>query len=148
MNSPLEKIELYDSGKEAIVLEKECQKIHFQLYGSAAPKDIVNRYIDAQKKILPDQSDRLPPLVLKIVNGNYDIEAIEFYWRIRNFSPILQQKTAVLLFLTESQGQYVNYFYQFKPGVVNALGELSFLFFRSAYLFIKGFFLSGWLKLV
>ena len=133
---------------EAEVLEQECHMIHFQLFGFNAPNEIVKRYIDAQKKMFADQTERLPLIVLKIIKGNFDIEAIEFYWRLRKLSPILQQKLSVLLFLVESQGQYVESFYQFESGITKAFCELTYYFFRSIYLFLKGFILSAWLKLV
>ena len=134
--------------RESDLLKLECLVMHRQLFKSNAPNEIITRYIDAQKVIFTTEADRLPDYMLKIIKSNLDIEALEFYWRLRNFSPILQRKISILLFLVESQGQYSNYFYQFKSGRIRAFLELFFFMIRSIYLLTKGCFLSGWLKIV
>ncbi len=77
--------------------------------------------------------------IRKIIDHKLDVEAIEFFLRIRDRENILTQKIHALIYLIEVKKDFYDEFYVEKDFLLKGLFTLIYFTLRSIYKFFKGF---------
>jgi len=120
-----------------LFLADEVFYFYEELFSVPAPKVIVDRYIEANLKLLPERSIEVRKLVLKRV----DIEAVEMAWRRENPKNILTRKLHILVYLAESIPENFPLFFNQEKRWLYAVLLLARRTFCSVGKLLKGKFL-------
>jgi hypothetical protein len=119
-------------------LATEADYIHRMLFGSAAPADVIARYISAHDYYCA--ADRENQALLRITRHKLDLEAIEFASR-KATSPFTR-KIHIVLFLIEVKSEYQKSLLNERAiHPFSAFFSLSLATIRSAFKLIKGKYL-------
>ena len=102
-------------------------------------------YALALKKMTNSDFERKIGLIVK---KNYDVEALEFYLRIKDRSNDLTKRLNVFLYLIETDKSFYEEFVNPKSNFLRGFVILAYFTLRSIYLFFKGKFIHGKLELV
>jgi hypothetical protein len=77
----------------------------------------------------------------KIIHKKLDVEAIEFFLRLRNRNNILTQKMHALIYLIEVKKDFYEDFYLEKDSFFKGFSNLASFAMRSIYKLVKEFLL-------
>ena len=106
------------------------------------PLEVKNQYLDFSNTLLSDDSsDNLKVNIQKIIEYKLDVEAIEYYLRIKFQNNILSKKIHALLYLVEVRGEFFDDFHVKKNSFVTGFFALASYTLRSLYKFFKGMML-------
>lgn len=122
-------------------LLEEADFIHRRLFRAAAPPEVCRQYAAAHEHVLRHESAARAVDLGKILQGNLNVEAVEFYLRMRYGENRLTQKLQILNYLVEIRPQYWSLFANQREGFVLALLSLCWAACRSMALFAQGGFL-------
>lgn len=122
-------------------LNKEIEYINSSLFDGGLSPDIVSNYLDAQSYVFCSPlSSEQENLIIKIVTNKLDIEAIEYFLRLKKNNNILTKKLHILSYLIESNRDYNALFINDKNKFVTGFMVLVYYSFRSCFLLLKGFY--------
>ena len=115
---------------------REIEYIFESLFaGKHLPQDVKNHYIEFNAGLMKEG----PAIDMQtILKYKLDIEAIEFYLRIKFRNNVLTKKLHGLLYLIEVKGDFFDDFHVEKNSLVTGFLNLSFYTVRSIYKFLKG----------
>lgn len=79
------------------------------------------------------------PLIDRIVKEGLDIEAIEFYLRLKSRNNPITVRLNSLMYLVETQNEFYDFFVNPKNNLLFGFFNLAFFSVRSVFLFLKGY---------
>ena len=122
-------------------LADEARYFHRALFGTAVPAEVVERYIEANLRCLPEQGGPEAVLCRSIVEERLDAEAIEFVLRLRRGRTLLTSKIQILSYLVEVRAAYYDRFFARESGRARAWLRLSKSCLQTAWKYAKGCYL-------
>jgi hypothetical protein len=126
------------TGEYRGLLEREAVYLHGQFFGGPVEREIVDRYVAAHERYVPEQSERARRIMETVLNARLDAEAIEFALRVRRRERILTSKIQTLFYLAEVRSKYYGAFVNAVPGRARAWSGLVKAVIASAVKFLKG----------
>lgn len=125
-------------------LSEEAEYFYKKVFSAPAPRQIVEKYIAANLKKIPEPHRGIRDLILR----KADIEAIEMAWRFKSPRNVLTKKIHVLIYLAETTPENFPVFINSKNKRFFSFIVLACQFVRSIGKFIKGKFLLKRYRLV
>jgi hypothetical protein len=122
-------------------LAAEARYFHRALFGTAVPAEVVERYIEANLRCLPEQVGPEAILCRRIVEEQLDAEAIEFVLRLRRGRTLLTSKIQILSYLVEVRAAYYDYFVARESGRARVWLHLAGSCMKTAWKYGKGSYL-------
>lgn len=115
---------------------KEIEYIFESLFADKKlPEEVKNQYIKFCSELPVDG----PQVDMNmIVKHRLDVEAIEFYLRIKFRNNVLTKKIHAVLYLVEVRGEFFDEFHVEKNSLISGFFSLVFYTVRSIYKFFKG----------
>lgn len=136
------------SGQNDITLEREAQYLHDHFFSEKIHREVLSRYVEANRRCLPYVDTQSAGMIDKIVSCELDVEAIEFVLRLKKRDNFLTRKIEILFFLVEVRSQYFGYFFNCKEDMLSAIRSLIISIMTTPYKYVKGKYLSWKYKLV
>jgi hypothetical protein len=122
-------------------LSAEVHFLHDHFFGGPPPAAVVERYVAANRLIVPDPGPERSASLSRIVQRRFDAEAIEYCFRLRRLSHPLTTKVEILYYLVEVRSAYYERFVNERSGRWRAVRELAATIVWSAWKFVKGSYL-------
>lgn len=120
-------------------LRAEVAYFHRRLFGAPVPQAVSDQYVLAHSHVNPEAG--APRVnVSAIVERDLDVEAIEWYLRLRLGPNPLTRKLQILFYLVEVRPAYYRLFAETRPSWFKALARLAGALFSSAVKWLIGFF--------
>lgn len=116
-------------------LAAEARAFHRAFFPGEPPQEVVRRYIEANLRFETEEADRA---VAAVVRAGLDVEAVEFWLRLRGRNPALTRKIQVLFYLLEPRSRYYPWFVGGAEGRAKAVRGLIGAALRSVWKGAKG----------
>jgi hypothetical protein len=117
-------------------LDRECALLCRQIFGVEPPPGCAEAYRQAHAVVFAS----VPPEagLAEAVRGAWDLEALEFAWRLRDKDNALSKKVNILFYVMEARPEGFSAFVNSGPAPLRAWAKLSYETLRSAYKLLKG----------
>ncbi len=122
-----------------IILEKECGWLCQEVFGFKPDASIVRAYQEAHRIVFTDAEISLwQTRLARAVEKYYDLEAVEYAWRVRDKNNPLSKKMQILFYLVETDRRYFHLFVNRRKSWFKACLVMAYQGVRSAYKVTKG----------
>jgi hypothetical protein len=123
------------------MLEREAEHFHACFFREALHRDVVKRYVAANRACIPFVDAETVSSIEKILSYGLDVDAVEYGLRLKNRENALTKKIQILFFLIEVRSKYFDCFFNRKTERLRAVAGMFSAVMLTAYKFIKGRYL-------
>lgn len=120
------------------LLEREVRHLHARFFEGTIAPEVVERYVDAHRRYLPDPDDRARRVMEAILDAQLDPEAVELALRMHRRERFLTRKIQILFYLVEVRSEYYGYFVNSESGRAAAWSSVLKGVVITGFKFIKG----------
>lgn len=135
-------------GQNDSALEREVTYFHDYFFRGPLDRDVLSRYVAANRRCLPSVESECSRMIEKIVSLALDIEAIEFVLRQKKRDNCLTRKIQILFFLVEVRSRYFGYFFNCRNDRFSGIMSLLRSILITPYKYVKGVYLIRKYELV
>jgi len=119
----------------------EAEKIYYALFKKEIPLKLKRHFHEAASRLFTSYSWERKEECRRALVEVTDIEALELAARIHNKLPLLVSKFRLMVYLSETLPQNINYFLNLQDKKFKGKGIVFFSGLRSLIKYIKGIFL-------
>ena len=127
-----------------VILANEARYFHLALFKTAAPPEVVARYVAGSRLCCSETPRPVRQLIDAMIARRLDVEAIEYVLRLRESENILTKKLQILFYLIEVRSEYYEHFVNRRNAFLPAWTALILSALRTPYQFCKGWIQLWW----